>query len=77
MLSNPKVQAAGFHAAAFQLFEVRLAQTGRAGGILQGFTEAGTQRVCHYRTQLESRQRRQGQRLGGPQESTGESLMQI
>lgn len=27
MLSNPKVQAAEFHAAAIQLFEVRLAQT--------------------------------------------------
>lgn len=49
-MSNPKIQALGFQAAAVWLFKVRKAQTGKTG-ILQEFTKAWIQRVCHYHAQ--------------------------
>lgn len=58
-LSNPKIQALGFQAAAVWLFKVRKAQTGKTG-ILQEFTEAWIQRVCHCHAQQEPKQKYPG-----------------
>lgn len=54
-MSNPKIQALGFQAAAVWLFKVRKAQTGKTG-ILQEFTNAWIQRVYHYHAQQEPKQ---------------------
>lgn len=62
-LSTPQIQAAGVHAAAVWLFEVRIAQIRRAGGTRPGLIKAWTPRVCPDHAQLQPGQRHQEQRL--------------